>query len=56
MIIMANIEKNLKNVNLMKAALVFFFPDGTILSIDKIKGKEIHFEYLYTLSKSIPQF
>lgn len=47
---------DIKKVKLMKVALVFFSPSGQVFAIEKIKGKNIHFEYLKILTKSNSQF
>lgn len=50
------ITTNIKQVKLEKTALMFLSPTGQILSIEKIKGKSIHFEYLNILTKNNSQF
>ena len=49
---MSNIIEDYKKINLQKAALTFIFPDGRVISINKIKGYDYHMQYLKLLAKN----
>lgn len=45
-------SNNYKEVDLRKIAVIFFYPDGKIISINKVKGFKNHIDYLEILSAS----
>ena len=48
---MGVIHTNLPDINFLESVFVCFFPDGSVVSVDKIPGFFFHVEYLRILSK-----
>lgn len=49
---MANTITDIKKIDFSKSALTFFYPNGKIICINKIKGYDLHIEYLKLLAKN----
>lgn len=49
---MSNIITNPKSINFTTTAMAIFYPNGRIVSINKIKNYHMHIEYLDTIRKN----